>query len=256
MLYRCSLLVFLGFGLLNMGGCVVYRPMQNAVPDIRAKGESEIRVGTYINDRFEGSASYSPVSHVLLHVAGSFIPRPDQPNDSTAAWEQQYNVGIGAYWNLSSEVTAGLMVGYGQGTSWARFKETKMLTVVTPFDYALHFDKVFGEAYGLFQTSRRFSMGVSCRMSQVNFTSLTNLGQPVDLSGMLRLEPGFLMRLGLGGQSTAPPPVQLQLAWGTSFSASDQGTGHNVQGQHYILQQRGYMTFGVAILPHRLLHHK
>lgn len=257
MLTRLSSLAFLCLGLLSLGGCVVYRPMQNAVPDIHAKGESEVRASSYINERLEGSLSYSPASHVLLHAAGSFSPRPDQPNDTTATWERQYNVGIGTYWNLSPEATVGIILGYGQGASWARFQVADGPRASTQFDYALHFDKVFGEAYGLFQLSRRSSMGVSCRVTQVNFTSLTNLGQPLDLSGMLRLEPALLMRLGIGGQPDALPPVQLQLAWGTSFiTAPDPSAGPISRVPRYILQQRGYITFGVAVFPHRLLHHK
>jgi len=235
-----------------LGGCVVYQPMQGAAPNLHARGESEVTASSYFNNRVELAGSYSPVQHVLVRAAGSST---FAAGDSTAIRSRQYDLGLGTYWELSPGLTAGAIAGYGQAVARARFGTIGVFLPPPRYDYAVRYHKVFGEAYVLFQASPTVSFGASYRLTQVAFRSLTNQGQPVDLTGMLRHEPMFFFRAG-AGPDTGTFPLQLQLAFGASVANGYNNRAPNYsQETYYLLQPRYYTTLSFTVFPHQVFRH-
>ncbi len=245
--------------LAGLGGCVLYRPMPNAAPNIHAQGEGEVAASWFLNSRLAASGSYSPVRHVLVHAAGSFIPKSaSKPTgtDSSGSWEHQYDVGLGTYWNLGPAVTAGALAGFGRGSSYSKFTVSGFFFLPVRYDYQMQFTKYFGEGYLLYQPSPNASLGAAFRVTQVTFTSLTNFTQPLNLTGMTRLESMVFLRAGLGGMADQPRPFQLQLALGFSATQGFNERTNTVRENYYVLEDRGYITLSIAAFPQRLRQSK
>lgn len=240
------------FALASSGCASVYAPMLNAAPDIRAPHEAEIRASTFLS-RWEVSGAYSPLRHVL--VRGAVGNRADR-GDSTYWRARQYELAAGAYW-APRNWTLGVLGGYGQGLNEARYKNNgasiTLFANPVQHQYEAKFQRVFGEAYAVYEVSKRFSLGVACRSTRLYYTSLTDLGVPIDLRQLTRVEPMLLLRFGAGGAWLSPSPVQLQVSVGGS---STMGYGrHRLDAdasRRQLRYGRSYMAMGIGILPHRL----
>jgi hypothetical protein len=251
------LLFLLGAALcLLLPGCVVYMPMQCAAPQITDKQQGETTASTYLNGRVDFAGNYSPVRHLLVRAAYSNL-RDDSRDrtDSTYYRGRQYEFGAGTYWPLSDQWLVGGLGGFGQARSNAAFSRVSILFPASRYEYDARYNKVFGEVYSTFQASEAVSFGVAYRVTQVNFTSLTNRAVPVDLSRMTRSEPMVYFRVRLGDGPTENRPVQLQAAWGTSATFGHDGKDANTtfaSGVRDLTQSRGYTTIGLTIFPHCL----
>ena len=245
------LLILLGAGLSSfLTGCVVYMPMQCAAPQITDKHQAEITGSTYLNGRVEAAATYSPVRHLLVRAAYSNLR--DDSRDSTYYRGHQYDLGVGTYWRLGSQGLVGGLVGFGQAQTMAAYA-TGIFISSPKYVFDARYNKVFGEVYGSFQATEAFSVGAAYRVTQVNFTRLTNVGAPVDLSRMTRSEPMVFIRVRLGKGPTEDRPVQLQTAIGLSdtFGYNPRAPNPNYSpGVSDLKQGRSYATVGITLFPH------
>jgi hypothetical protein len=251
------LLFFLGAGLSQLlTSCVVYMPMQCAAPQITDKKQGEITASSYLNGRFDLAGTYSPVRHLLVRAAYSNL-RDDTKKDTTYYRGHQYDLGVGTYWRLGDQWLVGGLGGFGQAQSAAAFSDGGFIFGrPTRHLYDARYNKVFGEAYGTFQFNEAVSFGAAYRITQVDFTTLTDQGTPVDLSHMTRSEPMLYMRFRLGNGPAENRPVQLQVAWGTSSTFGYNANATNTTyapGVRDLKQGRGYTTIGITVFPHCLL---
>ena len=248
-------LALAGYCLL-LGGCAVYMPIQCAAPQITDKKQAEVTGSSYLNGRYEMAAAYSPVRHLLLRAAYSSLPRGS--NDSSYYRGHQYELGVGTYWPLGTRWLVGGVGGFGQAHSAARyFNDGQVLYLgqnSTRHVFDAHYNKLFGEAYGIFQASETVSFGAAYRITQVNFTSLTDVGLPLALSDMSRSEPMMFFRTRVGNGPTDTRPVQLQLTGGPSSTFGYNSATARYSSADYQLQKpRGYLTLGISVFPHCLL---
>ncbi|WBA41800.1 hypothetical protein [Hymenobacter canadensis] len=238
-------------GIWCLTGCAVYMPMQNAAPDIRAQHESEVRASTFLS-RGEASGAYSPLKHVL--VRGAFGIRTDS-GDSTFWRGRQYELAAGTYW-APRNWTLGVLGGVGQIRNQTRYRNDGQIIFLgepVQHEFDVRCNKLFGEAYALYEVSNRFSLGVSCRSTRLYFTQLTDVGQPIDLRQLTRAEPMLLMRFGLGDPYQGRRPVQLQLSVGGSATMGyDERQPDPNYSRRQLRDSRSYVALGVGILPHRL----
>lgn len=245
------LVLFLGL-LCGVSSCAVYMPMQNAAPDIRAQHEGEVRASTFLS-RWEMSAAYSPLKHVL--VRGALGRRSD--NDDSTFWRgRQYELAAGTYW-APRNWTLGVLGGFGQARNQARYEDGRFIFFgqSTQHEFDVRFNKLFGEAYAVYEVSNRFSVGVSCRSTRLYFTTLTDVGAPIDLRQLTRYEPMLLLRFGLGDPYQDQRPIQLQLSMGGS---GIMGPGSRLPydldySRRQLRDPRSYVALGIGILPHRLV---
>ncbi|MBF9223111.1 hypothetical protein [Hymenobacter ruricola] len=245
------LLILLGIGLiLLLPSCVVYMPIQCAAPQITDKKQGEVTLSTYLNGRADIAGTYSPVRHLLVRAAFSNLR--DNSKDSTYYRGHQYDLGLGTYWQPHPRLLVGALGGFGQAQSMAGFSRAGFFFPSTRYEYDARYNKVYGEAYGTFQASNAVSLGLAYRVTQVNFTTLTNRGTPVDLRGMTRGEPMVYFRVRLGDGPPESRPVQLQAAWGSSSTFGYYENATYAEGVRDLKQTRGYTTIGITLFPHCL----
>ena len=238
-----------------LAGCAVYMPIQCAAPQIKDKKEAELSGSTYLNGRYEVAAAYSPVRHLLVRAAYSTLS--GNAKDSTYYQGNQYEVAAGTCWPLGSQFLVGGLGGFGQAHSEARYLNDGQILFLgqsTQHTFDAHYNKLFGEVYGIFQAGQTISFGAAYRVTQVHFTSLTDVNVPVSLRNMTRSEPMFFFRTRLGNGPTDTRPLQLQVAWGTSSSFGyDTSTSGSSSSDYQLQKPRGYMTVGISLFPHCLL---
>lgn len=243
---RKLLPLFLSVGTsLLLSSCAVYMPIQCAAPQIKGKNEVELTGSTYVNGRYEAAASYSPVRHLLVRAAYSSLPRSS--NDSTYYHGYQYEVAAGTYWPLGSRWLLGGLAGFGQAHSEARyFNDGQLIFFGKRHQHVFDADynKVFGEVYGSLQASNTISFGAAYRVTHVKFTSLSDVGVPLDLRSMTRSEPMFFFRVRPGSGVADTRPVQLQFAFGTSATFGYQNTAGSSNTAYQVQKPRGYITLG------------
>lgn len=247
------LLLFLGLGFSQLlASCVVYMPMQCAAPQINDRQQGEITGSSYLNGRVEIAGTYSPVRHLLVRATYSNLS--DSPKDSIFYRGRQYDLGLGTYWQLTPRFLVGGLGGFGQARSEAAYSNGGFFSQPVRYRFDANYNKTFGEVYGIFQANRIFSCGAAYRVTQVNFTSLTDQQMPVDLRSMTRSEPMTFFRARLGRGPVEDRPIQLQVAVGLSTSFGYNENDPDVpRGPVYELKQgRGYTTIGVTIFPHCL----
>lgn len=251
-----STLLLAGYSFL-LTSCVVYMPMQCAAPQITDKQQGEVTLSTYLNGRADIAGTYSPLPHLLVRAAYSNLRDDAKRGDSTYYRGHQYDLGVGTYWRLGDQWLVGALGGFGQAQGAAAYTKTGFLFgYPTRYEFDTRYNKVFGEAYGVFQATNAVSFGAAYRVTQVNFTHLTNLGAPVDLSSMTRSEPMIFIRIRLGNGPTEDRPMQLQAAWGASDTFGyPPPKGTNVTyapGVSELKQGRSYTTIGITVFPHCL----
>jgi hypothetical protein len=221
---------------------------------LRDKGQAEITGSVYLSGRLEGSATYSPVRHVLVRAAGGL--RPDK-SDVQYFRVRQLEVGAGTYRALSERWLVGGLGGYGRGQSSRRFTRSGLDvsasdTAVT-YAYAARFHKVFADAFVAYEDGG-VTLGLAYRLSQVRFSSLTNNGQPVNLRRMTRSEPMLFARFS--DRQGVFEWAQLQLGVSMSWSP-DYGKGVYLEQQLAdVKEARIFSSIGLVIYPHRFKRHR
>ena len=167
--------------------------MQCAAPALSEKGQVEVAGSFYFNGRLHGAANYSPVRHLLVRAA---LDGKGDGQDSTYARIHQYELAAGTYWPLGEQVVLGALAGGGSAHSQVRYDSGIFYT--THYQYDARYTKLFGELYGTWQLGPAVQLGAAYRLTRVRFASLTNLGQPLGLTSMLRGEPMFFLRSTFG----------------------------------------------------------
>jgi len=229
--------------------------MQCAAPNIRDRGEVEVAATLNANFRAEGAVTYSPVKHVLVRAAGGFRNGfPDDTDlDTTFFRVRQFEAAAGGYYCPTERLVLGGLGGYGRAHNQRGFIESNSL-LGTPLSsaerwrmYDARYHTLFGELFGVFQ-GRIVGGGGALRISGVQFDELTNRGEPVELSSMLRIEPMGFVRFD--PTTKVGHFLQLQVSAGTSWT-SDNGP----QGDAYAENVReGNLKVAATLLlyPHRL----
>lgn len=229
-----------------LSGCSVYMPLQPGTPLLHAKGEAEVTGSAYLSGRLEGSAAYSPLNHVMVRAAGGLKVNG---TDSVHYRIRQVEAGVGAYRRLGNCWLLGAMAGYGLGKGGARYYDD--IDRVGPNSilvnlYSYDFRKPYVEGCVSHQTSWT-AVGMSCRFSQVRFSSFTDRGQPVPLRRMSRLEPSVFLRLG--GHNVLPW-LQGQVAF--CFSIAAESRTHSPNKAIYAMKMEpAFTSFGLVVYPHR-----
>ena len=239
-----------------LSGCAVYVPMQAAAPEIRAKGQLEVAANWSLTNQMDVAATYSPLPHLLVRAAASSKGSGGaNPDSSSYAKSNQYELGVGTYWPLGPHWVVGGLAGFGKAHARARYTEDGETFLRfgprIPHDFDARYAKYAGEAYLTWQPTTQLSLGLAYRLVQLRLTDVTDLGQPVTAGPILRAEPMFYFRLRPGAR---PELLQFQLALGGS-----RALGYN---QNNVLDRtdparqfkvgRSYVALGVAFFPHVL----
>ncbi len=238
-------------GLLGLPGCAVYRPMQCAAPAVQNRNQVEVTGGLYFNRRLEFGANYSPVRHLVVRVAGGGM---GARADSISAYSRlsQYEVALGTYWPLGKQVLVGALGGFGQAHSELRYS-TIETSLTTHYEFDARYNKFFGEAYGAVQVSPTLSLGVAYRLTQVQFTHLTDLGRPLDVRQMLRSEPMFFVRSAFGDGPRAERPLYVQFGCGASvLLGQSEAYQQAADSEGSVLGPCPYFTLGLGFFPQAL----
>lgn len=228
-----------------LSSCSVYAPLQSSAPLITQKGQAEVVASGYLSGRLEGSATYSPVKHLLVRAAGGLRTGG---GDSTYFRIRQVEAAVGTYRALGEGWLLGGMVGYGSGRSSRRYNDFEIVYASTSptKEYEARFGKPFAEAY-FSRQAHWASWGGACRLSQVRFSTLTNRGEPVPLERMTRFEPMLFMRFG--GWRVLPW-LQGQLATSLSLPGEGRVRSPNVAIRD-TKEGRLYTSLGLVVYPHR-----
>jgi len=242
-----------GFGLAStclLASCSIYTPLQPSAPLLRDKGQAEVVGSVFLAKRLEGSVTYSPVRHVLVRAAGGLRPAKV---DSTRRYFRlrQFEASAGTYWPLSEQWLVGGLGGYGRGSSSRRFNEGDFESVadtVTHYHYETRFHKLFGEVFAAYE-GERTTMGVTYRLSQVQFPRLTNNGMSINLRRMTRSEPMFFVRYS--DREGLFPWAQLQLAVSLSWSADYSKKVLYERPIKDLKEPQLLTSLGLVIYPHR-----
>ena len=171
-------------------GCTIYTPLQPPAPDIRAKGELEASAGARLSTHVEGAATYSPLNHLLVRVAGCGTPLP--PAGPTVQFAMAQAEGsLGTYWPLGPRWTAGGFAGLGVGRSRLRYPQSSYTD-----DYRARFRRPYGEVYLHWYVSPYVALGSVYRLNQVRYHTFTNAGLPTNVRTVVRSEPLVFVRIG------------------------------------------------------------
>lgn len=236
--------------LAGLGGCAVYRPMQCAAPALYDKGQVELAGSTYFNKRLNGAVNYSPVRHLLVRAA---IDGKADADDSTYTRSLQYELAVGTYWPIGEQVVLGALIGVGQAQSQVRYRPIET-AFPTQYEYAARYNKLSGEVYGTWQFAPAMQLGVAYRLAHVHFTSLINLGQPLNLTSMLRGEPMLFLRRTFGFRPDGERLAYVQA--GVGGSALLRASPGQMSGpESNLLESNTYLTIGLGFFPNMLWRH-
>ena len=236
--------------LAGLSGCAVYKPMQCAAPAIYDNGQVELVGSAYFNKRLNGAVNYSPVRHLLLRAA---IDGKADADDSTYTRSWQYELAAGTYWPLGEQVVLGGLLGAGRAQSQVRYRPIET-SYPTQYEYDAHYSKLFGEVYGTWQLGPAFQLGAAYRLTRVGFISLTNLGQPLGLTSMLRGEPMVFVRSTFGLRPGGERLAYAQLGVGGS-ALLGAGPGQRSGAVSNLLESNSYFTIGLGFFPSALWRH-
>jgi hypothetical protein len=236
--------------LAGLGSCAVYRPMQCAAPALYGKGQVEVAGSSYANKRLNGAVNYSPVRHLLLRAA---LDGKADADDSTYTRSRQYELAVGTYWPVGKQVVLGALVGAGQARSQVRYRPIET-GFPTQYEYDARYNKLVGEAYGTWQIAPAMQLGAAYRLTHVHFTSLSNLGQPLHLTSMLRGEPMLFLRGTFGVRPGGDRLAYVQAGIGGSALLHAR-PGQTSGPESNLLDSNSYVTIGLGFFPSMLWRH-
>jgi hypothetical protein len=250
MLHLLSRIFYALMALAALAGCAVYRPMQCAAPVVSNKGQVAFAGSAYFNSRLNGALTYSPMRHLLVHAA---IDGKADSNDSTYSRSRQYELAVGTYWPVGEQVVLGALAGAGQARSQVRYRPIET-PILVQYEYDARYSKLFSEVYGTWQVGPTLQAGIAYRLTHVRFTSLTNLGQPLSLTAMLRSEPMVFLRNTFGFRPGGERLAYVQAGLGGSallraWPAQTSGPESN------LLESNTYFTIGIGFFPSMLWQH-
>ncbi|UOQ54950.1 hypothetical protein [Hymenobacter cellulosivorans] len=167
--------------------------MLPAAPQLTDKGQAEVQGTTFLNGRWEGAATYSPLKHVLVRAGGGF---KNDSGDTTYFRGRQYEVGLGGYYPLGQHWLVSGLGGFGQAVSRRGYVQPQFF-IGEPYnvDFNTRYNKYFGEL-ALSYHNPWGTIGTAVRTSHVRFTSLLYNDQPLARLRMTRLDPMLFMRFG------------------------------------------------------------
>lgn len=231
-----------------LSACSVYAPMQPHMPVLRAAGQAEVQANWLPASRFDANAAYSPLRYVVLTAAGSFRPRGGY--DTTYFNSRQYAVGVGSYWPATGHLLVSGLLGGGHAVSERSFREPNIF--FSPTDelavYRARYRKLFGQL-GVAYEWERVTLGVTYRLTSVDFTTITYNGQALPITTMLRGEPMLFLR-GNGLSDQQPAWAQLQMTIGLSSSVGQSPVNEGFNDRR-IRNSAFTAGMGVVFYPHR-----
>ncbi|TGE25790.1 hypothetical protein E5K00_11545 [Hymenobacter aquaticus] len=244
--------LLLAMGLMGLGSCSVYAPMLPGAPQLRDKGQAEVQGTTFLNGRWEGAVTYSPVKHLLVRAAGGF---KEDSRDTSYFRGRQYEVGLGGYYPLGQRWLVSGLGGFGQAVSRRGYVQPSLF-LGQPYnvDFNARYNKYFGELALSYQYSW-LTVGTAWRFSQVRFTSLLYNDEPLAKLRMTRLDPMLFMRVGPDEGSLHWLSVQLSgglTGVPSSTYTADADDPHQFEYRR-LREGQLFMALSVVLYPHRLL---
>ncbi|TGE23408.1 hypothetical protein [Hymenobacter metallicola] len=244
--WTSSLLLTLG-----LSGCSVYAPMLPATPQLRDKGQAEVQATSFLNGRWEGAGTYSPVKHMLVRAAGGF---KTDSQDTTYFRVRQYEVGLGGYYPISNHFLISGLGGYGQAVSNRGYVQPQLFTGESyNVDFKARYHKYFGEVSALYYNSW-VSTGLALRMSQIRFDRLTYNGEPLPLQHMTRVEPMLFARFG--AEEGALRWLQVQTSAGITTVPGNEPNPNSLDPYEFeysrIREGRIFLALSLVFYPHLL----
>lgn len=225
-----------------LAGCTVYAPMQPTLPQVRAKGETDLAASLQPTGRLEATAAYSPLPHVVVLGSLTGAPRLGEQVFLTTA---QYEVGAGFYQPLGSWLV-GAQVGGGQAYVHRRYEQLFGGYRESEASYG----KLFGQAGVAYQGIFR-SLSLTYRLTRVQFGYVRDADfGPLPLREMLRHEVALGSRVALSGSRR----WQLVGTGGVSVATDSQPDGYSYSVSSRIHNQLGpafFLSLGVAYRPGR-----
>ncbi|WP_226177432.1 hypothetical protein [Hymenobacter lucidus] len=240
---------------LGLGSCSVYAPMLPATPQLRDKGQAEVQATSFLNGRWEGAATYSPLKYTLVRAAGGF--KTDN-QDTTYFRVRQYEVGLGGYYPIGGHWLVSGLGGYGQARSNRGYFQPQFFVGESYLvDFKANYHRYFGEVSASYYNSW-LSTGIAYRLSKVRFNSLTYNGQPLPLSGMTRIEPMLFIRVGGGQGRMRWLQVQSSIGiTGVPNSDLDPNSTDPYEFEYSRLREsRPFLALSLIFYPHELLKPK
>ena len=247
--------VYLASGLATLlfgaGSCTVYTPMQPIMPLVAAVGQAEASANTQLNGRVEATAAYSPAPHLLLTAGGTACPKL---GTNTFLVTRQYELGVGGYLPLGPRWLLSGLGGYGQAVSNRGYYDLGFnFGLSTHREYNARYSKLFLQG-GIAHVQPKDTYGFTYRLTQVNFTSLTDiqLGE-LPLSQMLRHEASFFLRNALGSSGRWESQITLGISISSTpkqdVSKNHSGYGMAEYRANTVLLPTIYASAGVVYHP-------
>ncbi|SNC68245.1 hypothetical protein SAMN06265337_2227 [Hymenobacter gelipurpurascens] len=232
-----------------MASCSVYAPILPSTPQIRDKGQLEVQGSTFLNGRWEGSATYSPLRHVLVRAAGDW---KNDSQDTSFFRIRQFEVAAGSYWVPSEQWLISGLAGYGRARSARGYYEPHFFSSSGELvDLQSRYHKVFGEVAATYRPeSGWIALGAAYRLSRVNFEYLTYNGAPSTLRHMLRSEPMLFVRFG--GPDGPLHWLQVQTSWGITSVPGYSASSVTPEPYEYgrVKESRTFIAISLILLPH------
>lgn len=223
--------------------------MLPVAPQIRDKGQIEVQGTTFLNGRWEGGATYSPLRHVLVRAAGDW---KNDSQDTSYFRIRQFELAAGSYWQPSEQWLLSGLAGYGRARSARGYYEPGFFSRSGELvDLRSRYHKVFGEVAATYRPeSGWIALGAAYRLSRVNFEHLSYNGAPSTLNHMLRSEPMLFVRFG--GAEEPLRWLHVQTSWGVTSVPGYRPSSGVPEPYEYarIKESRGFIAVSLILLPH------
>jgi hypothetical protein len=232
-----------------LASCSVYAPMLPSTSQIRDKEQLEVQGSTFLNGRWEGSTTYSPLRQMLVRAAGDW---KNDSQDTSFFRVRQFEVAAGSYWQPSEQWLISGLAGYGRARSARGYYEPRLFSGYGELvELQSRYHKVFGEVAATYRPeSGWIALGAAYRLSRVNFEYLTYNGAPSTLNNMLRSEPMLFARFG--GPDEPLRWLQVQTSWGVSSVPGNRPSSITPEPYEYarVKESRGFIAISLILLPH------
>ncbi|TGD83176.1 hypothetical protein [Hymenobacter wooponensis] len=187
-------------------GCAVYVPTVPSTPLLKEKGDIEVTAAVRGLTSFEGSAAYSPVSHLLVvgEVAGQSSQGSETRNNATFNYRnshRQAGLGLGMYRMIGKDKATYFGAIGGVGFARTNIYDASGSVLLPLFGSLVHYEanytRYYGQLYIAKQSAGR-SYGLSLRNTFVSYSKLLRNDEPHPSSNRFFLEPTCFVRIGEG----------------------------------------------------------